>query len=134
MGDLNQSEYRKELKEWRNEFIQSLKKDGKEEEEIDYILQKIKKENLLKLRNLSDINLNAYKIDYKEIEKFLGNDNEIGKGGFSNVYKGKWNNLPVAIKKIEKSLDSKKEIETLLKLNHPNILKCYGVNIIIIII
>ena len=70
-----------------------------------------------------------------KLENYLIFKNKIGKGSFSNVYKGidTRNNLEVAIKKIhQKSLFKlrsyiDREISLMKKLDHPNILKLYDV-------
>lgn len=62
-------------------------------------------------------------------------DKQIGTGSFSEVYKGRWNGAPVAIKRfLYVDVDAQKEIlddflkETALmsSLHHPNIVKFYG--------
>lgn len=62
-------------------------------------------------------------------------DKQIGSGSFSEVYKGRWNGAPVAIKRFSYvDVDAQKEIlddflkETALMstLHHPNIVKFYG--------
>ncbi|PRP82093.1 hypothetical protein PROFUN_03783 [Planoprotostelium fungivorum] len=57
----------------------------------------------------------------------------IGQGHFGQVYRGLWNNTTVALKTMEtehddmKKAEWKKEIVLLQKLNHPNIVRLFGV-------
>lgn len=59
---------------------------------------------------------------------------KVGDGNFGNVYKTHWRNQTIAIKSIrarptpnsERYTDCLKEAEITLRLNHPNIIKCYG--------
>src|SRR5690242_8215731 len=64
-----------------------------------------------------------YKIPYEEL-KFEGS---IGQGGQGTVYKGKYLDKPVALKRIQKNSDVQLG-EALFLLNHPHerILRCYG--------
>lgn len=69
------------------------------------------------------INLNDIEINYNKI---------LGKGEYSIVYEGVWNNLKVAIKYFNNSVDSSKkiyiynELHLLLKIRHPNIINIFG--------
>lgn len=55
---------------------------------------------------------------------------KLGGGSFGTVYQGKWHGgggVPVAIKDLhEGSAEAEAEVELLLRLRHPNIVKCYG--------
>ncbi|KAL0251527.1 hypothetical protein GEMRC1_000740 [Eukaryota sp. GEM-RC1] len=66
------------------------------------------------------------KIDESEI--VLGE--EIAKGGFAEVYAAEWFQLPIAVKMIslteEGRLKLQKELNFLLQLNHPGILRVFG--------
>ena len=70
-----------------------------------------------------------------KLDKYLIFKDKIGKGTFSNVYKGYFpeENLEIAVKKINrKGIDKMrkyidKEIEIMKDLNHPNVIKLYDV-------
>ncbi|XP_072049404.1 uncharacterized protein [Amphiura filiformis] len=53
------------------------------------------------------------------------NRDPIGHGGYSTVYKGKWNTTPVAIKRLNRP--DTNELQILSKLKHPNIASLHGV-------
>ena len=63
----------------------------------------------------------------------LNSDVKIGKGGFGNVYRGKWNYIDVAIKQMILSYSQFKIMEqemTFMAANpHPSLVTMYGVSI-----
>lgn len=57
-------------------------------------------------------------------------EEKIGQGAFGNVYRGTWEGTEVACKEIkdpEQSQEIKREISTLAALDHPNIVRFYGI-------
>jgi serine/threonine protein kinase len=52
--------------------------------------------------------------------------NLIGRGNFGEVYKGEWQGAPVALKTLLPG-ESIKEITLLSALNHPNIVRYFGI-------
>lgn len=87
---------------------------------------------LIRLKKLYKIE-NMFKENPKLKDHFIKPDqikikNKIGNGGYSNVFEGEWNDKSVAIKRIESKKMSfksfKNEAEIMLKINHPNIVKC----------
>ena len=74
--------------------------------------------------------LGVNEVNYEEIE--IGE--KIGQGGFSMIYKGIWNMLPVAVKVIfdpnvteELLIEFNNEIRMLFLLRHPNIILLIGI-------
>lgn len=63
----------------------------------------------------------------EEIQNILI-ENCIGRGEFGEVYKGKWRNTEVAVKKFFNSQDFCDEVQVLACLRHPNIVLLMGVN------
>ena len=60
----------------------------------------------------------------------------IGAGAFGNVYYGVWNGVPVAVKTLHAVIDEAemlsaflKEVSTLARLRHPNVLTFYGASV-----
>ncbi|KAL0231673.1 hypothetical protein GEMRC1_011077 [Eukaryota sp. GEM-RC1] len=57
---------------------------------------------------------------------------EIGGGGFATVYSGEWLDLPVAVKMValteEGRLQLQKEMSLQYNLNHPSILRVFGIS------
>lgn len=53
----------------------------------------------------------------------------VGKGSFGVVYKAKWGGKFVAVKQIDSEVERKTsaEIRQMSRVNHPNIVKLYGV-------
>jgi serine/threonine protein kinase len=83
------------------------------------------------LNLLTYSSLDVQEINYEEIEI----ENKIGQGGFSMIYKGEWNSLPVAVKIIfdpnvtEELLNEfNNEIKMLFMLRHPNIILLIGIS------
>ncbi|KAL0235049.1 hypothetical protein GEMRC1_001631 [Eukaryota sp. GEM-RC1] len=56
----------------------------------------------------------------------------IGQGGFADVHAGEWFGLPIALKKVSLTdlgrLTLQRELSLLIKLNHPSILRVYGLS------
>lgn len=48
---------------------------------------------------------------------------ELGKGGFADVFKGKFRGNNVAVKRVEINEVNESEEETMKELDHPNIIK-----------
>ncbi len=77
----------------------------------------------------------SYAIDFGELD-FKENTDHIGKGGYGDVFRGKWLGVIVAIKRFnQKYVASKKavrefitEIEVIHGLRHPNIVLYMGVS------
>ena len=64
-------------------------------------------------------------IDSIPLEEYCRKENVIGNGGYGQVYRGKWRNTQVAIKRLEKKDQQKvAEIELQVRLRHENILGC----------
>ncbi|ALR84495.1 putative serine/threonine-protein kinase receptor [Niemeyer virus] len=83
-------------------------------------------------RYLTSAGLCSWVINYDEIK--LGE--QIGLGSYGVVYRGKWKNVDVAIKKFIKQkidennlLDIREEIAFLKKLHHPNIITMVGASL-----
>jgi hypothetical protein len=58
----------------------------------------------------------------------IDRDAVLGTGGYGTVFKGKWNNKIVAVKRIELvKCENNIEEEALQKLDHPNVVKLYRV-------
>jgi tRNA A-37 threonylcarbamoyl transferase component Bud32 len=89
--------------------------------------------NVVKLNNrLEEQILGSYVIEYSSLKYSM--NNKLGEGGFGVVYKGEWQNVPVAIKELHlKNLSNealqefKSEAEIMAKLRFPNIVTLYGV-------
>jgi ankyrin repeat protein/tRNA A-37 threonylcarbamoyl transferase component Bud32 len=79
-----------------------------------------------------DKELGSYLIEYSTLKYSV--NNKLGEGGFGVVYKGEWQNIPVAIKELhlknlsnESLQEFKSEAEIMTKLRFPNIVSLYGV-------
>jgi serine/threonine protein kinase len=66
----------------------------------------------------------SQQIDFQEIQlvKTLGN------GRFSEVWEGLWKDTSVAIKKLKPGVSSNHECDIVMKLQHPNIIQCFGIS------
>uniref|UniRef100_A0A1J3JTN8 non-specific serine/threonine protein kinase n=1 Tax=Noccaea caerulescens TaxID=107243 RepID=A0A1J3JTN8_NOCCA len=77
---------------------------------------------------------NPHKFKLRELKRATGNfspENKLGQGGFGTVYKGKWEDRDIAVKRVsEKSHQGKQEfiseITTIGNLNHRNLVKLLG--------
>ncbi|KAA8494324.1 putative serine/threonine-protein kinase [Porphyridium purpureum] len=73
--------------------------------------------------------------EYKIDPKLLKVQDKLGEGSFGTVYKGRLKNKNVAVKILNRKLikdkqvikDFKAEVNILCQLDHPNVIKCYGV-------
>jgi hypothetical protein len=103
---------------------------------IYYFIKKQKKIQLLnkeltdRILLINDLN----KIDYKKIKynKINGNNEVLGKGASSIVYKGKYNGINVAIKEIISSEFAEMlitELVILKNIDHKNVIKYFGYSI-----
>ena len=65
----------------------------------------------------------SHQLDRQELQlvQMLGN------GRFSEVWEGLWKDKPVAIKKLKPGVSSDHEYNILTKLQHPNIIQCFGI-------
>lgn len=69
-------------------------------------------------------------VNVKTIEGVKIGDELLGKGNFSEVYKGSWNGSTVAVKKMKKenwNAEVLKEIHVLESINHPNVVRYFGI-------
>jgi tRNA A-37 threonylcarbamoyl transferase component Bud32 len=78
---------------------------------------------------------NAATVTFVDFEK-VAIGNKIGVGAFGEVYKGKWNKLDVAVKRLLVRLNNDetinsflKEVSLLGKLSHPNVVQLLGVSL-----
>uniref|UniRef100_A0A1J3DJW7 non-specific serine/threonine protein kinase n=1 Tax=Noccaea caerulescens TaxID=107243 RepID=A0A1J3DJW7_NOCCA len=77
---------------------------------------------------------NPQKFKLRELKRATGNfspENKLGQGGFGTVFKGKWEDRDIAVKRVsEKSHQGKQEfiseITTIGNLNHRNLVKLLG--------
>jgi tRNA A-37 threonylcarbamoyl transferase component Bud32 len=105
------------------------------DEKNEMIIEKalLAETNVVKLNNrLEEQILGSYVIEYSSLK--YSTNNKLGEGGFGVVYKGEWQNVPVAIKELhlknlsKETLDEfKREAEIMAKLRFPNIVNLYGV-------
>jgi serine/threonine protein kinase len=65
----------------------------------------------------------SHQLDRQDIQlvKTLGN------GRFSEVWEGLWKDTSVAIKKLKPGVSSNHECDIVMKLQHPNIIQCFGI-------
>ena len=65
----------------------------------------------------------SHQIDRQELQfvKTLGN------GRFSEVWEGLWKDTSVAIKKLKPGISLNHECDIVMKLQHPNIIQCFGI-------
>ncbi|XP_046458524.1 cyclin-dependent kinase F-4-like isoform X2 [Daphnia pulex] len=85
------------------------------------------------VKELADIN-DQLKEDLKYVDSMVPSvyriKNELGSGGFGSVWEGVWRRQKVAVKKMIISDFTKlcrEREESLLKLNHPNVVKMYHI-------
>uniref|UniRef100_A0A1I7SFU4 Protein kinase domain-containing protein n=1 Tax=Bursaphelenchus xylophilus TaxID=6326 RepID=A0A1I7SFU4_BURXY len=72
----------------------------------------------LEVKDNHEIGLDCIEIDF--------NKNYIGGGNQSSVFRGKWNGRYIALKKLNRA--SEVDIDKLVKLNHPNVIKTLGIS------
>ncbi|KAL1196900.1 putative L-type lectin-domain containing receptor kinase S.5 [Cardamine amara subsp. amara] len=78
--------------------------------------------------------INPQKFKLRELKRATGNfspENKLGQGGFGMVFRGKWEGIDIAVKRVsEKSRQGKQEfiseITTIGNLNHRNLVKLLG--------
>lgn len=127
------------VKDLESQLQKEVQTNKRLKNEIDRLTQHVNSnktnfsaENMLKsIKLLILYFLDVQEINYEEIEM----SDKIGQGGFSVIYKGMWNLLPVAVKLIfdpnvtEELLNEfNNEIKMLYLLRHPNIILLLGIS------
>lgn len=123
----NKIKYKNASRDLNEYFKKILIKDGKTEKEVIEIFEKINYFNFMKMIDHSKEVIEKYMVKFHSIEIM----DQIQSGGYSVVYKGLYLFKDVALKHIKCVEDSHKkvfyqEVETLMKLDYPYVIKCHG--------
>ena len=87
---------------------------------------------LQELRGLIEEHRHRMRFVSRIQEKDIVVEEHIGDGGYGDVVKARWLEVPVAVKKMRKELSPEAraeffhEVEVHIQLNHPNVVRCYG--------
>ena len=119
-----------------------VQRDQSDYEEQVYALNMLEQQEVEEKWEAMDVDpstdiarLSAYHVQGKIIARSeLQLENKIGQGGFGVVYAGLWHETPIAFKKLHYQRMSKKhqesfttEVAVLAALNHPNVVRMFGV-------